>query len=574
MNDDQWPAQVFDADGLSGSGSGFLIGPDRVMTAAHVVDGMARPTVRLPARPGLGEVPATVEFAGPWQRDGDGHGDVAVLRLAAAVDVTPARFAARNALDLPRDLIVMGFPATPDGLARIATVRATTARFLVEGEWIQVHSRAAHGPSVAKGYSGAAVALASSGEVVGMITAAVGADRLGHMLPVTRLAHHWQPLADLLPLGPLTAAAHAELRRDLAAVPVDRARTAAVRVVDEDGGPDPDAGALAAAGTAYEVAAYLAEGLYLDGVSVARIAAVLASFRQALRADAADDAAPPVEEPVTVSVQVARSGSGQRNVLLGVRVRHGGRALAEVCHEVVARSRLRARVQEVLPEAIGGHVPRGAQVAVEFILPRGSLSMPVDTWTLGVGSVVQVGWRHPVTVRDLARAQQRVPDWEHDRRWTVLRTAGTTDEIVHWIGCGDTVDASRLAAMFALHASRAMLALDTPPEPAATHPALRAAFDSGIPAILWRRSPCPPECPGSSVPADCPGRRFRARMAGRIGAGDWMDLPETVRRLRSEAGVTDDDDHDGHAVTLLWDPPGQRPAAPPLRMAGTGRGAA
>jgi S1-C subfamily serine protease len=81
VNDDQWPAQVFDADGLSGSGSGFLIGPDRVMTAAHVIADMERPSVRLRTRPDLGERAATDEFVGPWRAMGD-HGDLAVLRLA------------------------------------------------------------------------------------------------------------------------------------------------------------------------------------------------------------------------------------------------------------------------------------------------------------------------------------------------------------------------------------------------------------------------------------------------------------------------------------------------------------
>jgi hypothetical protein len=554
------------------------------MTAAHVVKGATEPMIRLPALPDLGDLPATIEFLGPWRPGGDGRGDVAVLRLRAPVPVAPARFAPRNALDLPRGLVVLGFPVTADSHARIASVEATTARFLIDGEWVQLQSRTAFGPVVGKGYSGAAVALRTTGEIVGMVTAADRADRLGHMLPVARLLEHWEPLAEVLPLGPLTPAAHAELRRALAQVPVESARTAARRAVEDDLGPEPDPMALANADSAYAIAAYLAEGLYLDSTEPTRVREVLARYCNDLgtmhravspdplpRPDPTATARLRSQDLVTVCVQVARSGSGQRNVLLGIRLRRGEEPIAEICQEVVSRGRLRARVQEMMPEAITRFVPRNAQVAVEFVLPRGSLSLPVDAWTLGPRSVVQIGWRHPVTVRDLARFQQQAPDWDHDRRWSSLQTARPGDDVVHWIGCRDAVDASKLAATLALHAHRAVLALAAPPAPAASHAALRAAFDSGIPAMLWRREGCPPHCGGDGAAPDCAGSRFRSRMADRmarlVDSGALMELPEALRQLRTEAGETGDEDHHGHAVTLLWDPPRQRSVVPPLRMA-------
>lgn len=543
------------------------------MTAAHVVHGMTEPTVQLPARPDLGQMSATVDFVGTWEPSGDGRGDIAVLRLQDPVPVAPARFAAGNALDLPRHLVVLGFPTTADGYARIASVQATTARFLIDGEWVQLQSQDAFGPIVGKGYSGAAVALQSSGEVVGMITAADRADRLGHMLPIARLKHYWPPLIDLLPLGPLPPVDHAELRRALAGAAVDRARVAARQATEAERGPEPEHAALAAAGSAYEVAAYLAEGVYLDGMDPARIRSVLDRFRGSLISPPSDQGQqpPPEDEKVTVSVCVCRSASRQRNLLLSVRLRRGGHQLAELCNEVVSRGRLRTRVQELIPQVITQHVPRGPQVAIEFVLPRGLLSLPVDDWTLGPRSVVRIGWRHPVTVRDLARFQQQVPDWDHDRRWSALCVAGC-DEVVHWIGCREAVDASKLAALFARHTERAVLALAAAPEPIATHPALRAAFDSGLPVMLWRREACATHAEShGDDPENCAGSKFRSKMAEQMtalgGLGSLAELPEALRQLRIEAGEAGDDDHHGHGVTLLWDPPGQHPATQPLQMA-------
>ncbi|MFF4880211.1 trypsin-like peptidase domain-containing protein [Micromonospora sp. NPDC000668] len=572
MSGEHWPARVFDAGRPRGGGSGFVITPEHVMTAAHVVYGMTEPTVELPARPDLGKLSATVEFVGTWQPSGDGQGDVAVLRLREPVPVAPARFAAGNALDLPRDLVVLGFPATGDGYGRIAAVRATTARFLIDGEWVQLQSQAAFGPVVGKGYSGAAVALPSSGEVVGMITSADRADRLGHMLPTVRLKYYWPPLMDLLPLGPLAPSDHTELRRALAGMPVDLARTAARRATEDERGPEPEPAALAAAGSAYEVAAYLAEGLYLDGTDPARIRSVLDLFRRSLISPPNDQALKPpaAEQTITVSVCVSRSGSGQRNLLLSIRLRRAGEPLAELCHEVVSRGRLRTRVQELVPQVIARHVPSGPQVAVEFVLPRGLLSLPVDDWTLGPGSVVRIGWRHPVTVRDLARFQQQAPDWDHSRRWLALCGSGC-DDVVHWIGCRDAVDASKLAAALARHTERAVLALAAAPEPVATHPALRAAFDSGLPVMLWRREACTEHTEGNGAAENCTGSQFRSKMAEQMTAlgnsGSLVELPEVLRRLRTEAGEAGDENHHGHGVTLLWDPPSQHPVTPPLQMA-------
>jgi hypothetical protein len=535
----QWPASV-------AGGAGFLVDGDRVMTAAHVVEGLDTVGVRFPARRDLGELPATVEFTGPWRRDGEPDGDVAVLRLRRPVDIAPARFAARGALDVPGTaLVAVGFPSA-DGLERIAAVRVDFPSYLVRGEWTQVRSDEAFGPAVGKGYSGAAVALADTQEVIGMVTAADRQDRIGHMLTTARLRAHWAPLADLLPLGPLPAAAHRALRAGLGDVPVAKARAAARRATGDDHA-EPDPAALAGARSAYDIAAYLVEQL----AAPHRAQPLLERFLTAL------DAPPPAPAEVTVSVQVSRSGAGPRKVLLGIRLYADGQPIAEVCNEVVTAARLRGRVEELLPHAIDERVPPDCRVAVEFVLPRAWLSLPVDTWAERRGSTVQLGWRHPVTVRDLARYQRTAPDREQDRRWAQLDRGG---DVVHWVDCRDAVEAARLAATLAVCAQRAVLALASPPDPVERHPALRAGFDSGMPVMLWRRAACPPHCDG----ADCPGRHFRSRLTDRISLLSRLrDLPVLTCALRAEAGRDG-----GDPMTLLWEPPLPRSAAPALGLGG------
>ncbi|GIJ43118.1 hypothetical protein Val02_00040 [Virgisporangium aliadipatigenens] len=537
----QWPARV-------AGGAGFLVERDRVLTAAHVVEGLDAVDVRFPARRELGAIPATVEFTGPWRRSGEPDGDLAVLRLHDPVDIAPARFAACGALEArPKAVLhVVGFPAA-DGIERVATVQVDFPTYLVQGEWAQLRSDESFGPAVGKGYSGAAVTIAGTGEVVGMVTAADRQDRIGHMLTAARLRAHWAPLAALLPLGPLAAPAHRELRAGLDDVPVEKARAAA-RSATGDDHAEPDPAALAGARSAYDVAAYLVERL----AAPHRAEDLLKRFLAAL-------AAPPAAPgEVTVSVQVSRSGAGPRKVLLGIRLYSGGRPLAEVCHEVVTAARLRARVEELLPHAIDERVPPDCRVTVEFVLPRAWLSLPVDSWAERRGSSVQLGWRHPVTVRDLARYQRKAPDREHDRRWAHLDRGG---DVVHWIGCRDAVEAARLAATLAVRAERAVLALASPPDPVERHPALRAGFDSGMPVMLWRRAACPAHCDGD----DCPGRHFRSRLTDRISLlPSLTELPALTCALRAEAGPDG-----GDPMTLLWEPPLPRTAAPTLGLGGT-----
>lgn len=186
------------------TGAGFLVSERHVLTCAHVVrdSGAAGVAVSFPHRGELGAVTAVVGAHGGWSGPDDHSGDLAVLELDRSVPIPPAGFAAPDDAYLePRPrLVVYGFPR---GYAEgtIAEYRATAAQ-LIADEWVQLEAWSAHGQPLAPGFSGAAVALADSGLVVGMVSAVAGAAgvRNGRMLPAPVMARYWPRLAELIPV--------------------------------------------------------------------------------------------------------------------------------------------------------------------------------------------------------------------------------------------------------------------------------------------------------------------------------------------------------------------------------------
>ncbi|MEU1158179.1 serine protease, partial [Streptomyces sp. NPDC005918] len=160
-------------------GAGFLVSERHLLTCAHVVrDSGARDcaiTVSFPHRRALGRVTATVSAHGGWGGGHDDLGDLAVLELEHPVQLAPAVFAPpEDAYGHPRPrLLVYGFPKGYEE-GSLAEYRATAAQ-LIADEWVQLEAWSAHGQPLAPGFSGAAVTLADSGRVVGMVAAAAGA---------------------------------------------------------------------------------------------------------------------------------------------------------------------------------------------------------------------------------------------------------------------------------------------------------------------------------------------------------------------------------------------------------------
>lgn len=107
------------------------------------------------------------------------------FELDHEVPFKPAEFASSADAhgDPPRRLLAYGFPKRYDE-GTLAEYRATADQ-LIAGEWVQLEAWAAHGQPLAPGFSGAAVTLADTGRVVGMVSAAARDPgvRNGLMLP-------------------------------------------------------------------------------------------------------------------------------------------------------------------------------------------------------------------------------------------------------------------------------------------------------------------------------------------------------------------------------------------------------
>jgi hypothetical protein len=229
MSGATWRARIDRPDGVV-RGAGLLVAAKRVLTCAHVVDGLNTVVVTFPGVPDGADIPATVKSRGPWQREGD-PGDVALVELDVAPQgVVPCELADLDALR-PRPgkpgytLRALGFPDGAETTGDYVTVNSSSDRVLSD-EWLQADADQAHLQRLAEGFSGAGLYLPESGEVVvGMLTDAILDDDrggyIGRMLPLSAIRRYWPDIDDLLPLPWLEPRdSRAQLRAALQAEPV------------------------------------------------------------------------------------------------------------------------------------------------------------------------------------------------------------------------------------------------------------------------------------------------------------------------------------------------------------------
>jgi hypothetical protein len=586
-----WPARVFDLDSQAGGGAGLLIDHRQVLTCAHVVDGMRHPAVRFPARPDLGDIPAHARIMPGWRGCDPYTADVALLQLAHPVSLEPAHFASLDTVLGEFDsLIVLGFPDNPDGKGRIARVNAISSTFPIDGEWIQLNATVSCGPVVRKGYSGSAVTLRGTSEVVGMITAADPGEHLSHMLPLTSLVRHCDDLIDVIPLGPIRPSAHRKLRSLLLGMPLANANHAyRVAVQNELLPPLRNDSSSPSPPDAYAVARHIVGGSFLDDPNGATVRRALGRLCYYLAEETISQATGDAlrqwanqyalveKAPVTVAwptgdfrlvVRIARSGADSQTMLLNLSVRPPSGFTSQVYQGRSSVVGLRGVVEDLLPKVISDHVPLDAGVIIEFVLPRPWLSKPVDEWRMGRGSTVQMGWRHPVVVRDMASSEPGIDQREMQRRWTNLHAVAPREDVVFWVRCGNQPHERELAARLTAEIRCAVLALANPPTLPSGRAALRAGFDTGIPVMLWCRRRCS-DHDGARETSDCKGRRFEEALSSELGrflnTCPGSELPKLIHRLRSAAAQTADNQrHCGRELTLVWNVPDPPTPAPVL----------
>ncbi|MFF1376835.1 trypsin-like peptidase domain-containing protein [Streptomyces sp. NPDC058308] len=592
MSSASWHARI---DCGRETGAGFLVSERHLLTCAHVVrDGGAREiAVSFPHHKALGTVAATVCAHGGWSGRHDDAGDLAVLELERPVRVAPAEFALPgDAYDHPRPrLLAYGFPEGYDE-GTLAEYRATAAQ-LIAGEWVQLEAWSAHGQPLAPGFSGAAVTLADSGRVVGMVSAAAGGSgvRNGRMLPASVMARYWPPLGDLVPTPGHRRAAKERLRALVDRVVADGA--------GGGGAPDPErlyrdaVGPLGPPVPPEGFASLWAAAWYLlseveDPAATARLTDRLADLLEAPATPAAPAPSrspspggpPPAWSPILVEID--HSGAGGDQVLVEVSACRDGHRHPVASH-TLARDRVPAYVRARVDDAFS-HLAPDAEELLAFVLPRTLLNMPVAQWGRGADDPTPLGCSYPLVVADRAR---RTGGLRHQlaRKWQ--NVDGRPAAPLYRVECATQEKPNRLR--FRLRQDDADLAGFTlPPREARVGAHFDATLNAPVPVVLWPRSGCAAHVrddaggtggatggPDASVSTagsgtrggtgsgDCAGSAFLDRAAAHVEGLSLAELPRVILALREAADAADDPDaHWARDVQLLWDDPRCLPGPP------------
>ncbi|MFF5184938.1 trypsin-like peptidase domain-containing protein [Streptomyces sp. NPDC000345] len=553
MNSAEWHARIESAGRVAGAG--FLVTPRKVLTCAHVVRGGGAAealSVTFTERPGSPAVPARVIADGGWGGGATDLGDLAVLELAHDVPIAPAALAPVDAAhapraDRPRKLVVYGFPVGFDE-GTLAEYRITATQ-LLNREWIQLEAWQPGGQPLAPGFSGAAVTLADTGEVVGMVTAAAGAQGVhnGRMMPTEVMARYWPGLEGLVPTSEHGAADRARLRAlveravraGLDGDPVRRVRLyeAARAPLDPD---PPEEGFDSLWSAALFV---LCE---LDGADAAATVARFTAQVEALFRVPAEAPAAPDWSPILVDLQ--HSGAGDGHVRVEVSAYSGGRR-HPVGSETVPQARVRAYVQERI-EAAFRYLTPGCDELIAFALPRDWIDLPVDRWASAPDDDTPLGSVYPLVVTDHARLRAGTRH-QLTRAWKRLDTLPGAR--VHRVECGSPEEPARLRLR--LRKPDACLAgFATAPAAPRTRPHFDTSLTAPAPVVIWSRGGCadgPDEaCAGGD---GCAGKTFLDELDACVSGVPPAELPRQVLALREEADA--EEGHWARDIQLLWDDP-------------------
>jgi hypothetical protein len=198
--------------------------------------------------------------------------------------------------------------------------------------------------------------------------------------------------------------------------------------------------------------------------------------------------------------------------------------------------------------AWSGH--RG-QVAIEFLLPRSLLHVPVERWRKEheSGDPQPLSLGYPVVIRSLER--MRTLYWHRiwHKRWEAL-TEASADARVHFTGEAE-IDRQYSIEVTLQDPRIVAIALSEPPRmdmPARNE--LSVALRSGLPVVLWSRE---------GRDAEQGSRALRA-LVTRLAESDGLsDLPQRtlVARQAAFSGKFDEliDPEAVHSLVLLWDDP-------------------
>ena len=579
------------------TGAGFLVTEQHVLTCAHVVAHSDKdPVVVSFAHGGEGEVPARVVAHGGWDGRDTDPGDLAVLELDRPVSLKPAEFATPSDAygDPPRRLLAYGFPKRYDE-GTLAEYRATADQ-LIAGEWVQLEAWAAHGQPLAPGFSGAAVTLAETGRVVGMVSAAARSPEIrnGRMLPTQIMARYWPRLGDLIPTPDYDQPQKERLRR---LVEARRGR--------------PDRGAGNCAPSPHKPAADTQPNRPHSGMQP----------RKAVprRGRPPGPPAPPTRLRLAVGsglVPPLRSTGPVRHPPLRnpprrLRGRHPTprRTTKLAAPTGPPHPGPRTLIHDPPPEFHGAHLvtdPRGdrpqrlrqpglpgrgvrvqrpAPPSGRLPPPPGGPRTPVraaahrrglprtGAWSPGVDRLraaaplaqrgrgaLEAQRRRRQPARLLRTARRDGPGAAAQRRSSAQAETEVADPDarpaarLHRIDCW-AVGQDQVKLTIDLRRDADMVGFGTPPRADGVRRLFQASLNAAVPVMLWPRSGCRGEhrC---GRPADCPGSEFLDRLAEHLADLPAHELPQYVHELRETAYASDTaEPHWAHDLALLWEDP-------------------
>jgi hypothetical protein len=258
------------------------------------------------------------------------------------------------------------------------------------------------------------------------------------------------------------------------------------------------------------------------------------------------------DSPTSVMVRLRPSGSNRRRYQLTAwRYVDAGRVVpALVEPQPLSLSEARRRLRVLLPQQIAKLADHPAPTMVELFLPRNLLDIDVEQWALWPAEDWSIlGRRYAVVVRDAARLDETRLRNSWRRRWERLADRDAAD-CLYLVECDDPRSHAQVEAWIEAEEKQTVLVFGTSPLSSGVV-ALDVGLPAGVPVMIWRRAGCA-ACAAST--GGC-GGDFLAHLRREL-VGTTVDrLPHRVRRLRSEAVTSDDPDHCGHNIVLLWDDP-------------------
>ncbi|MET8135871.1 trypsin-like peptidase domain-containing protein [Streptomyces sp. NPDC005251] len=571
MNSASWQARI--TCGRE-TGAGFLVTERHVLTCAHVVARSGTAQVSVSFAREEEPLPAKVVAHGGWDGHDTDPGDVAVLELDRAVPQEPAEFAAPSDAygDPPRRLVAYGFPKRYEE-GTLAEYRATADQ-LIADEWVQLEAWAAHGQPLAPGFSGAAVTLADTGRVVGMVSSAArdAGIRNGRMLPAHVMARYWPRLGELIPTPEYGRVEKERLRELVLARGPEfdgRPECSPERLYGDAVGPFGPPLPGRRFRSLWDAAWYLLSEVPDTG-AVARFAARLADFtedaptRGALRAwpSRAYDRHPrphlnPRGRPAAgtqpwspILVEIAPSGAGDHQFLVEVCA-YNGRHRRVVGSRALPADRVRGYALERIDEAYHELEP-GARELIAFVLPRRWLNTDVAHWQRSADDDSPLGSFAPLVVMDLERRRSGGLQHKLLQKWQ--RLDGQSAARLHRIDCG-ALGQDPVRLTIGLRRGADMVGFASPPRAEGARRLFRASLNAAVPVMLWPRSGCRGEHRGGAH-EDCTGAAFLDRLAAHLADLPPSELPSHIHELRETAYADDGlEPHWANDLALLWEDP-------------------